>query len=140
VLTLSRIPLVVALGAGLALAGCGGDDDSGSAPPPAPPAQTATAPAGGQTLELTADAGGALKYDKASLSADAGPVEIVMDNPSQVPHNVSVDGDGVDEHGEVVERGGTSKVSLDLKPGSYEFYCSVGSHREAGMEGTLTVR
>jgi uncharacterized cupredoxin-like copper-binding protein len=42
--------------------------------------------------------------------------------------------------GEVVERGGQSTVSLDLDTGTYEFYCSVGSHREAGMEGTLTVR
>lgn len=142
-LTLSRIPILVALGAALALAGCGDDDDkSGSTPPR--PTQTATTAGGtaggGQTLKLTADEGGALKFDKDALSADAGRVKIVMDNPSPVPHDIGVEGDGIDEHGEVVERGGRSTVSLDLDPGTYEFYCSVGSHRESGMEGTLTVR
>jgi plastocyanin len=143
VLTLSRIPVLVALGAALVLGGCGDDDDkSGTTPPrPTPTATTAGGTAGGrQTLELTADESGALKFDKDALSADAGRVEIVMDNPSPVPHNVGVDGNGVDKHGEVVERGGRSTVALDLEAGTYEFYCSVGSHRESGMEGTLTVR
>lgn len=140
-LTLSRIPLLVALGVGLALAGCGDDDEeSGSTPPPAPPAQSATPSGDAQKLELSADAGGALKYDTSSLKADAGTVEIVMSNPSQIPHNVGIEGDGIDEEGPVVEQGGTSTVSADLKAGTYEFYCSVGSHREAGMQGTLTVR
>lgn len=142
-LTLSRIPVLVALGIGFALAGCGGDDDeSGSAspPPPPPPAQTSTAPAGAQKLQLSADPGGGLKFDKTTLTAAAGTVQIVMENPSDVPHDVAIEGAGVDEQGPVVEKGGTSEVSADLTAGEYTFYCSVGSHRQAGMEGTLTVR
>jgi plastocyanin len=140
VLKISRIPVLVSLGVGLAFAGCGSDDDeSGSAPPP-PPAQASTPSSAAQKLELTADQGGALKYDKTSLSADAGTVEIVMSNPSQIPHNVVVEGNGVDEKGPVVQKDGTSTVSADLTAGTYEFYCSVGKHRDAGMKGTLTVR
>lgn len=144
-LMLSRIPALVALGVGLALAGCGDDnDDSGSAPPPPPPpAQTSTAAASSgetQKLALSADAGGALKFDKKSLSAKAGTVEIDMSNPSQLPHDIGVEGNGVDEEGPIVEKGGTSMVTVDLKPGTYEFYCSVGDHRQQGMKGTLTVR
>jgi uncharacterized cupredoxin-like copper-binding protein len=40
----------------------------------------------------------------------------------------------------VVKAGGTSTVRAKLKPGRYRFYCSVDGHRQAGMEGKLTVR
>ena len=89
---------------------------------------------------LQADAGGTLAYDKQSLSARAGKVTITMSNPSSLSHDVSIQGPGVDEHGEVVAKGGTSTVTADLKPGTYAFYCSVPGHRAGGMEGTLTVK
>jgi uncharacterized cupredoxin-like copper-binding protein len=63
-----------------------------------------------------------------------------MTNPAGVPHDVSLRGNGVDEHGEVVEKGGESKVTADLQPGlSYEYYCSVPGHEQGGMKGTLQV-
>ena len=95
---------------------------------------------GGRALTLSADPGGDLSFDTESLEARAGQVTIQMENPSSVPHNVSVDGRGVDEEGRTVGQGGTSTVAADLRPGEYDFYCSVPGHREAGMEGTLTVR
>jgi uncharacterized cupredoxin-like copper-binding protein len=95
---------------------------------------------GGQELSLSADPGGAFRFDERSLEARAGRVSLVMENPSSVPHNVSIDGEGVDEEGETVEQGGTSRVSATLRPGRYAFYCSVPGHREGGMEGPLTIR
>jgi plastocyanin len=95
---------------------------------------------GGRALSLTADPGGALRFDTKALEARAGEVTIDMENPSTVPHNVSIAGRGVDEEGRTVGQGGTSSVTADLRPGDYEFYCSVRGHREAGMDGTLTVR
>jgi uncharacterized cupredoxin-like copper-binding protein len=136
----------------LAVAGCGGSGDSGSSSSSssasggssssAAPAPTTSSSSGGggQQLSLSADPGGALKFDKSSLQAKAGKVTITMDNPSSLPHAVSIDGNGVDEDGNTVEKGGKSTVSADLKPGTYKFYCPVDGHRQAGMEGTLTVK
>lgn len=131
-----KLSWICAAGAlGLALAGCGDDETSSSAPPPpAAPASVA------QTLRLSADPGGALKFDKAALTADAGTVKIVMDNPSTLAHGVGVEGNGVDKEGPTVDQGSTSTVTAILKSGTYEFYCTVASHRQAGMKGTLTVR
>jgi len=80
-----------------------------------------------------------LAYDTDQLTAAAGQVTIAFDNPSQIPHNVVVEDDG----GVI---GGTPQISaqaadleLDLEAGEYTFFCSVLGHREAGMEGSLTV-
>jgi plastocyanin len=102
--------------------------------------QPATRERGGSALSLSADPGGELRFDRSSLEAPAGRVTIVMDNPSSVPHNVSIEGRGVDEEGETVGEGGRSTVRAELRPGEYDFYCSVSGHRQGGMEGTLTVR
>ena len=121
----------------LLVAGCGGGDDEGdeASPPTPPPAATGEA----TTLENPADESGALAFQKDSLTAPAGEITLVMENPSAVEHNIAVKGDGVDEKGEVVGQGDTSEVTATLEAGEYEFYCSVPGHEAAGMEGTLTV-
>jgi plastocyanin len=63
-----------------------------------------------------------------------------MDNPSDLPHAVEIEGSGVEVAGDTVGKGGVSKASADLKAGEYEYYCPVGNHKDAGMEGTLTVQ
>ena len=115
----------------LAVAGCGG----GKAPSSGTPATEA-----GSTLKLRAGPGTKLRFNPDTLRAKAGKVTIVLSNPTPLSHNVSLQGSGVDEHGETVGEGGTSRVSDALKPGTYTFYCSVPGHREAGMQGTLTVK
>jgi len=37
-------------------------------------------------------------------------------------------------------RDSKGKLVKTLKAGTYKFYCSVPGHRQAGMEGTLTVQ
>ncbi|HWQ24947.1 MAG TPA: plastocyanin/azurin family copper-binding protein [Gaiellaceae bacterium] len=101
--------------------------------------EAAPAPGGAGTLELSADPSGALAFDTRTLRAEAGKVTIAMRNPSPLPHNVAIKGNGVDVVGKVVLQGGTSIVTAELRPGTYTFYCSVPGHEEAGMKGTLTV-
>ncbi len=91
-------------------------------------------------IEILADPGGALKFDRGSLEVRPGRVTLKMKNPSPVPHDVSLRGNGLDEHGEVVEKDGESKVTAQVQPSlSYEFYCSVPGHEQGGMKGTLRV-
>jgi plastocyanin len=111
-----------------------GQEPAGETGKPAPPGQTQ------KTLLLAADPSGQLRFDKDALAAEAGNVRITMTNEAPVPHNVALEGEGVDEKGVVVEKGGSSEVEAAVKAGSYTFYCSVDGHREAGMEGTLTVK
>ena len=140
-----------AAAAALAIAGCGSSGSSSSssttaasAPPAATTPTTASSGSGGagasSNLSISADPGGALKFTKTSLSAKSGNVTITMANPSSVPHGVGVQGNGIDKDGQVVNQGGKSTVTANLKPGKYTFYCPVPGHRQAGMEGTLTVK
>jgi plastocyanin len=136
----------------LIAAGCGGDDNDngGGGSSDSSGAEDTGADSGGASsggggggggatkLKLTADPGGALKFDKTELTTKPGKVTITMDNPSDVPHAVEVEGNGVEEETKTLTKG-TADVTVDLKAGKYEFYCPVDGHRQAGMEGTLTV-
>jgi plastocyanin len=99
-----------------------------------------TAEAENGLLEIPADPGGGLFYEFAEATAPAGPLRIESLNEASTEHDIAVEGNGVDERGEVVSNGGTSEIEVDLDAGEYTFYCSVEGHREAGMEGPLTVR
>jgi uncharacterized cupredoxin-like copper-binding protein len=154
----ARLVAVTMVVGALGLAGCGDDDDIGGSGGSQESAadgggygsrdggQDGEAKAGGggggTTLRISADPGGDLAFNKTSLSANAGKVTIAMKNPSSAtaPHAVEIQGQGVEEESETVEPGGTARVSATLEPGTYEFYCPVGNHADAGMEGELTVK
>jgi plastocyanin len=98
-----------------------------------------TAKESGGNLDIPVAVAG-LSYKFADAQASAGSVTIVSKNPQPTDHNIAVDGNGVDEKGPVVQGGADSKITVSLKPGTYSFYCSVDGHRQAGMEGKLTVK
>ena len=56
-----------------------------------------------------------------------------------MPHNVVLERDGEDVAESETVESSTTSVDAELEAGEYTFYCSVGNHRDAGMEGTLTV-
>jgi mono/diheme cytochrome c family protein len=91
-------------------------------------------------IELPADPSGALAYSAKAAEAEAGPLTMRSPNESSIPHNIALEGNGVDEVGEVVQNGGVSEIEAEVEAGEYTFYCSVPGHREGGMQGTLTVK
>jgi plastocyanin len=140
--------LVLAL-ASTALVACGGSDDSttttttssGSEAAGGAGAEGGKEASGGSTVEFEADPEGNLAYTTTEASAKAGKVTIDFNNPQSLTHDVAIESSGGEEVGktELIGEGETS-TAVNLKPGTYTFYCSVPGHREAGMEGTLTVK
>jgi plastocyanin len=140
--------LVLAL-ASVALVACGGSDSStttssaeeangGAA---AESGKESGGEGGGSTVSFEADPNGELAYTTTKASAKAGDVTVDFKNPQSLTHDVAIEDSGGKEVGktELIGEGETS-TSVDLKPGTYTFYCTVPGHREAGMEGTLTVK
>jgi plastocyanin len=112
---------------------------TGTPAPPSSPAAKPTAPSQpSPPLALAANPEGQLSYNTKQLSAKAGKVTIDMANMSPVPHNVVV-AQGSKVLGGTPIKTGSSVLTLNLKPGTYTFYCAAPGHRQAGMEGTLTV-
>lgn len=148
--------LVLALAA-LTLVACGGDDDS----------TTTTATSGGNTTENSSEAGGGVKEENSSgggggsastlkfeadpdgalaytttrATAKAGKVTIDFDNPQSLTHDVAIETASGEEVGATdLIADASDSTTVELEPGTYTFFCSVPGHREAGMEGTLTVK
>ena len=154
--------------AALALAACGGGSDTTSVTVEETGGAAAESEAGGEAEagaeeEGAAEEGGAeaeggtagtaaaiafeanpegqLAFEEKEVSAKAGEDTIDFTNQSSVPHDVSIE----DSAGKTIAQTeitseGSASTTADLKPGTYTFYCSVPGHREAGMEGTLTVK
>ena len=143
--TLSIAAVTLVLG----VAACGGSSSSSSSSASPPPASSSSsssstpAPStsgGGSTITDAADPSGQLKFTSSSLTAKAGKATVKFTNMSQLPHNMTiVTSSGSKVGATPTFSGGTKTLSVDLKPGKYTFYCSVPGHREAGMQGTLTV-
>jgi plastocyanin len=93
----------------------------------------------GGTVKLAADET-EIAYDTASLTSKPGKVTIDFTNPSALEHDVAIEAEGKEIAGSELIAKSTTSVSADLAPGTYTFYCTVPGHREAGMEGTLTVK
>jgi plastocyanin len=137
----------------LALAACGGSSSGGSSTgtvsspsttsssAASTPAPTSPIPKG--ALEIAANSAGQLMFDKSTLTAPkAGRVTIAFTNTSPLSHNLTVEDPATKQVLGATEtfQGTTKLLKLDLKPGTYKYFCSVPGHRMAGMEGTLTVK
>lgn len=124
-----------------AVAGVPGEDEGRLAAAGAPEVSDEPIAAQGGTLEIDANPTGALAFASTRAEAPPGMIEILSLNEAPIPHNIAIkDAGGKLVEGAVVEAGGTSKLNADLKPGKYEFLCTVPGHEDGGMKGELTVQ
>jgi plastocyanin len=147
--------------ASLALVACGGGGSSSSstaAESSSGAAESESAPAAGakeeggaeaeggtagsaSTIDFEANPEGMLMFEEKSVTAKAGKDTIDFTNPASLPHSVAIE----DSSGKVIAETetiteGTASTTVELEPGTYTFFCTVPGHRQAGMEGTLTVK
>jgi plastocyanin len=121
-------PAAVVVAGVLTLVACGGGGGGGSSyKEPKGPAQT--------TLDIK---GGNFFFDPKNPEAPAGITAIKLES-TQGTHTLVFDGK---VPGFMLEAGSgkSDQLKVDLKPGKYDFFCDIPGHREAGMEGTLTVQ
>jgi plastocyanin len=145
----AAVALVLIL-ASLALVACGGSDDDSSSTTTTETTQESNAGGGeaagksagsATAIAFEADPNGGLAYTSDKVTAKAGKDTIDFTNPQPLMHDVAIE----DSSGETVAKTdtvaeGSDSATAELKPGTYTFFCTVPGHREAGMEGTLTVK
>jgi uncharacterized cupredoxin-like copper-binding protein len=75
-----------------------------------------------------------------SKTLTAGTYTFNVTNKGKFAHNLTVDGEGVqDKATPTLAPGSTGDLTVSLQKGSYEFYCSVDGHKEMGMDVTVQV-
>jgi uncharacterized cupredoxin-like copper-binding protein len=151
--------LALTLGLGV-LAGCSGDGDSAAgpaatpateeaqtlptqtteaSPSPSPSAVATTAPAPAPVALRATEVEFAIELPSTELTAGSYTIEVVNDGDGT--HDLVIeDAGGTDvAASEILGPGQSGTVEVVLQPGEYVFYCSIGNHRQMGMEVAVTV-
>jgi uncharacterized cupredoxin-like copper-binding protein len=142
-LSTRRFAALFAIGAAVAvpMVGCGGSSNDDSTSNAATPASTSGggATGAGGTVDLSATD---FKFTPSDPSVKSGEVTFKMTNDGQTTHSLEIEdvnGQDVELEGDV-SPGQSGTLTANLKPGTYEFYCPVDSHKEMGMEGEITIK
>jgi plastocyanin len=106
---------------------CGGGGGGSSYKQPKGSAQT--------TLDIK---GGNFFFDPKNSDAPAGVDAIKLESEGG-QHTLVFDGGKVPGFKLEANSGKSDELKVDLKPGKYTIFCDIPGHREAGMEGTITV-
>src|SRR5690349_3249079 len=69
----------------------------------------------------------------------AGAYAVTVKNDGNIEHDLVIKGSGVDEKTANIAPGEQASLDVDLKPGTYDVYCSIPGHKQAGMDLKLTV-
>ena len=129
----------------VALAACGSDDSTStsassettSSTAASTDSSTTASSGGGQTVKIGESE---YKLDPSDATLKAGSVTLDVTNDGTITHNLQIEGNGVEETTDSLAPGDTGELTVDLKPGSYEMYCTIDGHKDRGREGTVTVQ
>jgi len=111
----------------------GTPEASPAASPDASPAASPVAGAGEFTVKAVE-----LAFEPKEFTIPAGTdVVVTIENKGALQHDFVID--ELEVKSDLLDGGSSGTVTINAEPGTYEFYCSVPGHKEAGMVGTLTV-
>jgi uncharacterized cupredoxin-like copper-binding protein len=128
---------VILIAAAVILAGCS-SGNSNPATTAVPSTSAATAAAASGTSMTVTESEFMITLPSKTLSA--GTYTFKVTNKGKFAHNLTVDGAGVqDKATPTLAPGSTGDLTVTLQKGSYEFYCSVDSHKDMGMDLTVQV-
>ena len=68
-----------------------------------------------------------------------GSYSFDVSNAGKAPHNLTVVGPGGKEATPTISPGSSATLKVELKRGSYDFYCSIPGHKQAGMDQKVKV-
>jgi plastocyanin len=123
-------PVLVLLVAGaiaIATAACGGGSSGGSS----------QASGGGSPVDVTLKDFSITVAGGTSLAPGTYTFHVTNQGPSA--HNLTVNGPGVANEATPTFPSGTKDLTVTLKDGTYDLYCSVPSHKQLGMDTHITV-
>lgn len=82
--------------------------------------------------------GSNFKFEPANITVNKGDTVKIIFKDDDGTHNLVVDGYNVSTR--ILSDGQDSIQFVADKTGTFEYYCSVGSHRDLGMKGNLIVQ
>jgi plastocyanin len=136
----TAVPAIALAGLALVAAGCGSSNNksssSGNGGGTSAPKAAAPSAAGAVTESATE-----FKFSDPAATAKAGNVTVKLTNAGTTAHAIEIEGTPKgDIKTNVISPGQSATLTANLKPGKYQFYCPVDSHKQQGMKGTLTVK
>jgi uncharacterized cupredoxin-like copper-binding protein len=100
--------------------------------------------AGAETTTSAAPPGNTFVVDESEFKLatstttfKAGEITFEAKNVGKIPHDLAIKQTG--DKTKLIQAGGTAELTVTLKPGTYELYCTVPGHEAAGMKQNITV-
>ena len=129
--------LTVALAA-LLLGACGSSSTPSTTPAAGSTTTAGSAPAAAGTKVDVTEKDFSIALSQTTFAP--GTYTFSVKNDGSFPHNLVIEGPGVDKQKSATVPGGnTTSVTVALAAGSYELFCGVPGHKDKGMDMKITV-